>query len=43
MEKAAAELQRQQVSLTYRNLMAMGFGMAAVRDFIKKRKREDAD
>jgi len=40
LEEAAAELERNQVSLTYKNLMAMGFGMTAVREFVKKRKRE---
>ena len=43
VEEAAAELERNQVSLTYRNLVAMGFGMRALRDFFKKRKREVPD
>ena len=40
VEEAAVELERNQVSVTYRNLVAMGFGMRALRDFFKKRKRE---
>ena len=49
LKLAIAELEQQQVSLTYRNLLAMGFGMRVLRDFFvakqkqKKRKRDAVD
>ena len=46
LKLAIAELEQQQVSPTYRNLLAMGFGMRVLRDFFvakqkqKQRKRD---
>jgi hypothetical protein len=43
MEKSVADLEQQKVPLTYKNLTAMGYGMAAVRNYFKKRKRDVQD